>query len=84
VKAAVQSVHGEDAVEASGGGADPKVVDQLAAGEPLPEAAETSDISAELAPKLPDWAADWVALGEHLVALSPDDRVMAVYYDMLP
>lgn len=80
---AVQAVYDEDAPYASGGDLPRSITTQMNVGAMLPEAANPQPISGELAERLPD-GPEWVAVGEHLVALDAHGRIAHVYWDMLP
>ncbi len=80
---AVKSVYGEDAVDADGGNLPRTIATQLNVGATLPAEAETRPVNDELASRLPE-GPEWVALGEHLIALDAYGRIAHVYWDMLP
>jgi hypothetical protein len=79
----VKDYYGRDVVEESGQAAPEEVTDALEVGEPLPEGAETRDLPRGLEARLPS-GVEWVAVGEHLIALDAADNVREVYYEMLP
>lgn len=64
----------------------PKGLDMaIAPGNTLPDSAEVRDVPAELS-DLPvsGEGLHWVAVGEHLVEVTPDNRIVLVVYDALP
>ena len=81
----VQGIWGETAAYATGNEIPEGLTGDIAAGQPLPEAAPVEAVPAALddLPKLED-DSRWVKIGKHLVELKPDNTVAMVVYDVLP
>ncbi|MEC9434810.1 MAG: hypothetical protein VYD87_18045 [Pseudomonadota bacterium] len=79
----VQELYGAGADQSSGRSASPDVEALLVTGQPMPARANAQPVDPKLAARLPQ-DATWLAVGENLVAVGPDQRISRVYHDMLP
>ena len=81
----VQAEFGEHAVYDNGQDLPEGIDAQLAPGNPLPEGVEVGDVPEQLGdlPTLGE-GTRWVAVGEHLVEVTPDNTIVMVVYDALP
>lgn len=79
----VQELYGKGTEQSSGHSASAAVEAMLVTGQPLPASAGARPVDAKLAARLPQ-DATWLAVGENLVAVGPDQRISRVYHDMLP
>ena len=81
----VQAEFGEHAVYDNGQDLPEGIEDSIVPGSVLPETAEVQDVPEQLGdlPTLAD-GSHWIAVGEHLVEVTPDNTVVMVVYDALP
>lgn len=79
------SVYGKSATFASGDNLPSSIDRQIVAGDMLPPRAPTKPVPSALGdlPTL-DQGDHWVAAGEHLIEVAPDNRIAMVIYDVLP
>lgn len=81
----VAAKFGKAAVFASGKHLPKRLDASIVPGNTLPHSAKVKDVPASLR-DLPTSAPNthWVAIGEHLVEVTPDNRIVMVVYDALP
>ena len=81
----IQTEFGEHAVYDNGQQLPEGVNDAIAPGNMLPDSVETSAVPSRLG-DLPTLGqgTHWVAVGEHMVEVTPDNRIVMVLYDALP
>ena len=81
----VKEEFGENAVFDAGQDLPEGLDAALIPGSPMPEDVETSEVPSELSdlPTLGE-GTHWVAAGEHLVEVTPDNTIVMVVYDALP